>query len=280
MPNFIRKVLRLKKKAKWVGLLATSLFVLTACGTGPVTSQSSGAWDQLIYWFASVIQFLSINGQIGIGIILFTILIRTLLLPLFQIQINSSRKMQELQPKLKALQAEYPGTDMESRQQLYEATQALYKENGVSMRSSMIPLLIQMPILLALFQALTRVEALKVGHFLWLNLGEPDPIFVLPVLAAGFTFLSTWLTNKSAIEKNMAMTVMTFAMPVMIFLFALPAASGVSLYWTVSNAYQVVQTLVFNNPFKIIAERQAKIDVEKELQSKKRKAQKKAKKKK
>ena len=278
--NFIRKVLRLKKKAKWVGLLATSLFVLTACGTGPVTSQSSGAWDQLIYWFASVIQFLSINGQIGIGIILFTILIRTLLLPLFQIQINSSRKMQELQPKLKALQAEYPGTDMESRQQLYEATQALYKENGVSMRSSMIPLLIQMPILLALFQALTRVEALKVGHFLWLNLGEPDPIFVLPVLAAGFTFFSTWLTNKSAIEKNMAMTVMTFAMPVMIFLFALPAASGVSLYWTVSNAYQVVQTLVFNNPFKIIAERQAKIDVEKELQSKKRKAQKKAKKKK
>lgn len=280
MPNFIRKVLRLKKKAKWVGLLATSLFVLTACGTGPVTSQSSGAWDQLIYWFASVIQFLSINGQIGIGIILFTILIRTLLLPLFQIQIKSSRKMQELQPKLKALQAEYPGTDMESRQQLYEATQALYKENGVSMRSSMIPLLIQMPILLALFQALTRVEVLKVGHFLWLNLGEPDPIFVLPVLAAGFTFLSTWLTNKSAIEKNMAMTVMTFAMPVMIFLFALPAASGVSLYWTVSNAYQVVQTLVFNNPFKIIAERQAKIDLEKELQSKKRKAQKKAKKKK
>ena len=280
MPNFIRKVLRLKKKAKWVGLLATSLFVLTGCGTGPVTSQSSGAWDQLIYWFASVIQFLSINGQIGIGIILFTILIRTLLLPLFQIQINSSRKMQELQPKLKALRTEYPGTDMESRQQLYEATQALYKENGVSMRSSMIPLLIQMPILLALFQALTRVEVLKVGHFLWLNLGEPDPIFVLPVLAAGFTFLSTWLTNKSAIEKNMAMTVMTFAMPVMIFLFALPAASGVSLYWTVSNAYQVVQTLVFNNPFKIIAERQAKIDAEKELQSKKRKAQKKAKKKK
>ncbi len=63
------------------------------------------------------------------------------------------------------LQAEYPGTDMESRQQLYEATQALYKENGVSMRASMIPLFIQMPILLALFQALTRVEALKVGHF-------------------------------------------------------------------------------------------------------------------
>ncbi len=124
------------------------------------------------------------------------------------------------------LQAEYPGTDMESRQQLYEATQALYKENGVSMRASMIPLFIQMPILLALFQALTRVEALKVGHFLWLNLGEPDPFFILPIMAAVFTFLSSWLTNKSAIEKNMAMTIMTYVMPVMIFFFAVAAASG------------------------------------------------------
>ncbi len=151
----------IEKKVKWAGLLVASLIVLTACGTGPVTSQSTDAWDRLIYWFASIIQFLSINGQIGIGIILFTILIRTLLLPLFQIQMNSSRKMQELQPQLKKLQAEYPGTDMESRQQLYEATQALYKENGVSMRASMIPLFIQMPILLALFQALTRVGSLE-----------------------------------------------------------------------------------------------------------------------
>lgn len=271
----------MKKKIKWVGLLCASLLVLTACGgTGPVTSQSTDAWDRLIYWFASVIQFLSINGQIGIGIVLFTVLMRTLLLPLFQVQMNSSRKMQELQPQLKKLQEQYAGKDMESRQQLYEATQALYKENGVSMKSSLIPLFIQMPILLALFQALTRVEALKVGQFLWLNLGEPDAFFILPILAAGFTFLSSWLTNKAAIEKNMAMTVMTYAMPVMIFFFALPAASGVSLYWTVSNAYQVAQTLVFNNPFKIIAERQAKINAEKERQAKIRRAQKKAQKKK
>lgn len=272
--------MRLKKKAKWAGLLTVSLLVLTACGTGPVTSQSPGAWDQLIYWFASVIRFLSINGQIGIGIILFTILIRTLLLPLFQIQSNSSRKMQELQPKLKELQAQYPGTDMDSRQQLYEATQALYKEHGVSMKSSFIPLLIQMPILLALFQALSRVEFLKIGHFLWLNLGETDPYFILPVLAAVFTFLSTWLTNKAALEKNGAMTIMTYVMPVLIFFFALSAASGVALYWTVSNAYQVLQTLAFNNPYKIIAERQAKVDAEKERQAKIRKAQKKARKKK
>ncbi|HFI0148664.1 TPA: YidC/Oxa1 family membrane protein insertase [Streptococcus suis] len=270
----------MKKKIKWAGLLIASLFILTACGTGPVTSQSTEAWDRLIYWFASVIQFLSINGQIGIGIILFTILIRTILLPLFQIQMNSSRKMQELQPQLKKLQEEYPGSDMESRQKLYEETQKLYKENGVNMSSSMWPLFIQMPILLALFQALTRVEALKVGHFLWLNLGEPDPYFIWPILAAVFTFFSSWLANKAAIEKNGAMTAMMYAMPILIFFFAMTSASGVALYWTVSNAYQVAQTMLLNNPFKIIAERQAKINAEKERQAKIRRAQKKAQKKK
>ncbi|HFU4203199.1 TPA: YidC/Oxa1 family membrane protein insertase [Streptococcus suis] len=270
----------MKKKIKWTGLLLMSLLILTACGTGEVTSQSTGAWDQLIYWFASIIQFLSINGQIGIGIILFTLLIRTILLPLYQIQMKSSRKMQELQPQLKQLQEQYAGKDMESRQSLYEATQKLYKENGVSMTSSMWPLFIQMPILLALFQALTRVEALKVGHFLWLNLGEADSYFVLPVLAAIFTFLSSWLANKAAPERNIAMTIMTYAIPLLIFSFAVTAASGVALYWTVSNAYQVAQTLLLNNPFKIIAERQAKLDAEKERRTKIRKAQKKARKKK
>lgn len=270
----------LKKKVKWAGLLTLTLLVLTACGTGEVTSQSTGAWDQLIYWFASIIQFLSINGQIGIGIILFTLLIRTLLLPLFQFQMNSTRKMQELQPQIRELQERYAGKDMESRQLLAEATQKLYKDNGVNMYASFIPLLIQMPILIALFQALTRVEALKVGHFLWLNLGETDPYFILPILAAVFTFLSSWLTNKAAPEKNGAMTVMTYVMPIMIFMFAVTAASGVALYWTVSNAFQVFQTLLFNNPFKIQAERQAKIDAEKERQAKIRRAQKKARRKK
>lgn len=270
----------MKKKLKWTSLLALSLVFLSACGTSAVTSESSGAWEQLIYWFAKVIQFLSINGHIGIGIILFTILIRTILLPLFQIQMKSTRKMQEIQPQLRELQERYSGTDMESRTRLTEATQALYRENDIKMSSSFLPFLIQLPILMALFQALTRVDFLKVGQFLWLNLGEPDPYFILPILAAFFTFLSMWLSNKSALEKNGVTTAMTYLMPLMILWFAINAASGVALYWAVSNAYQVFQTLLLNNPFKIVAERQAKLDAEKERQAKIRRAQKKARKRK
>ena len=257
-----------------------SSLVLAACGTSEVTSQSTDLWEKFVFFFAETIRFLSFNSSLGIGIILFTIVIRTVLLPVFQIQMNSSRKMQEAQPHIKALQAKYPGKDMESRNLLATETQKLYKELGVNPLASFIPLFIQMPVLLALFQALTRVEFMKTGHFLWLNLGATDPTFILPLLAALFTFFSTWLSNKALPERNGGMTVMMYLMPVMIFFFALYAASGVALYWAVSNAYQVVQTLLLSNPFKIIAEREAKERSERQLEQKKKRALKKAQKKK
>ena len=72
--------------------------VLTACGTSQVTAQSTGGWERFVYFFAEAIRFLSFGGSIGVGIIVFTIVIRTVLLPLFQYQMNSTRKMQEIQP--------------------------------------------------------------------------------------------------------------------------------------------------------------------------------------
>lgn len=270
----------MNKKYKLGFMLGSALLFLTACGTSKVTDQSNDLWEKMVYLFAETIRFLSFNGSIGIGIILFTILIRTVLLPVFQFQINSSRKMQEIQPLLKKLQSKYPGKDMESRTLLLEEQRKLYKEKGVNPYASLLPLLIQMPVLFALFQALTRVEFLKTGQFLWLNLGASDPFYILPILAALFTFLSTWLSNKSLTEKNGALLFMMYAMPVMIFFFAVYAASGVALYWSVSNAYQVLQTLIFSNPFKIISEREAKEKAEYKLKIKKQRALKKAQKKK
>lgn len=270
----------MKKKSKFAGLLLLSSLLLTACGTSEVTSQSTDLWERIVYFFAEIIQFLSFGGSTGIGIILFTIIIRTVLLPVFQIQMNSSRKMQEVQPHIKALQQKYPGKDMESKNLLATETQKLYKELGVNPMASFIPLFVQMPVLIALYQALTRVAFLKTGHFLWLNLAETDPYYILPVLAALFTFLSSWLNNKGLAERNGAATAMTYVMPIMIFWFALTFSSGVALYWTVSNAYQVAQTLILSNPFKMIAEREAKANAEREKEEKKKRAFRKAQKKK
>lgn len=74
----------------------------------------------------------------------------------------------------------------------------------------------------------------------------------------------------------MAMTMMTYVMPIMIFFFGFRLASGVVLYWAVSNAFQVFQILLLNNPFKIIAKRKAEEEAEKERAAKIRRAKKKA----
>ena len=73
-----------------------ALLILAACGRSQITSQSSGIWERFVYFFAEIIRFLSINGNIGVGIILFTLLIRILLMPLYHIQLKSGQKMQEI----------------------------------------------------------------------------------------------------------------------------------------------------------------------------------------
>lgn len=88
------------------------------------------------------------------------------------------------------------------------------------------------------------------------ELRNADPTFILPILAAIFTFASTYLSSMSQIESNASMKIMNFVMPVMILVMGVNLASGLSLYWVVSNAFQVVQTLLINNPFKIRKERE------------------------
>ena len=273
-----------KKKLQLTNLLGLSLFIMTACATNSIasdiTADSTDFWSKFVYFFAEIIRFLSFGISIGVGIILFTILIRTILLPVFQTQMVASRKMQEAQPRIKALREQYPGRDMESRTKLDQEMRKVYKELGIKHSSSLWPILIQMPVLLALFQALSRVDFLKTGYFLWINLGGADTSFVLPILAAVFTFLSSWLSNKALSEKSGATTGMMYGMPILIFVFAISSPSGVALYWAVSNAYQVLQIYFLNNPFKIIAEREAAAQAEKDLEGKKRRALKKAQKKK
>ncbi|SJZ97815.1 YidC/Oxa1 family membrane protein insertase [Pilibacter termitis] len=272
-----------KKRLKQLSVSLGAIFLLltlSGCGTSTITENSSGGWDKFVWIFGSIIKALSLGENVGVGIILFTIVIRIILLPLMHFQTKSMRKTQELQPEVKKLQAQFPGKDPESRRQLNEATQRLYAENNVNPYIGCLPLLVQMPVLMALYQAISRIEELHQGHFLWLNLAEKDPFLILPILAALFTLASSWLSMKASADQNGMTKTMTYLMPAMIFFFALSVASGISLYWTVSNAFQVIQTLMLNNPFKIQKEREEKERAEREKEKAKRKALKKALKKK
>ena len=269
-----------KKALALFGALSLVL-VLSACSTDPVNSQSTGFWDHYIIWnFVRAIKALSnlFGGSYGWGIIIFTIIVRIIILPLMFYQMKSSRKTMDLQPQLKELQAKYPDRDQDSMRAMQEEQRKLYAEAGVNPVAGCLPLLVQMPVLLALYQAIFRSQELKTGTFMWMQLGDKDPYFVLPVLAAIFTFATSKLSMMSQPDTGQkGMTAaMTYGMPLMIFITALNVPAALSLYWVITNAFSVGQTLLINNPFKINRERaekeQAKKDRERDLKKAKKRA--------
>ena len=269
-----------KKALALFGALSLVL-VLSACSTDPVNSQSTGFWDHYIIWnFVRAIKALSnlFGGSYGWGIIIFTIIVRIIILPLMFYQIKSSRKTMDLQPQLKELQAKYPDRDQDSMRAMQEEQRKLYAEAGVNPVAGCLPLLVQMPVLLALYQAIFRSQELKTGTFMWMQLGDKDPYFILPVLAAIFTFATSKLSMMSQPDTGQkGMTAaMTYGMPLMIFITALNVPAALSLYWVITNAFSVGQTLLINNPFKINRERaekeQAKKNRERDLKKAKKRA--------
>ncbi|SFH89958.1 YidC/Oxa1 family membrane protein insertase [Pisciglobus halotolerans] len=249
-----------------LGILSLTV-VLAACGTDPISAESTGFWDRyIVYNFSRIIIWLSnfLGGNYGVGIIAFTLLVRIILLPVTYYQTKSSRKMTDVQPQLKELQEKYSSKDTETKEKLREETSKLYEEAGVNPAAGCLPLLIQMPVLIALYQSISRTEVLRTGHFLWVNLGTPDPLFIMPILAALLTLATSKLTSMSQLQKNSSMAIMTYMMPVMILFITISLPSALGLYFVISNGFSVAQTLLLNNPFKIRKEREEKIRAEKE----------------
>ncbi|GAO99141.1 membrane protein insertase YidC [Fructobacillus ficulneus] len=272
---------RLRKWITTIGFLPLLLASVAIVGivladlsyTGHVAG--NGLWGGFVGLFIRSILGVSswFSSSYGLGIIVFTILVRFVILPLMVYQIDSMKKMQSVQGEIKALQDQYPGRDTESRQLLAAAQQALYKERGISPFASMLPLLVQMPVLIALYQGIHNSPVLRSGEFLWLNLGKQDPYFILPILAALFTFGSSWLSTQANPQQNAMTKVMPFIFPFVILLTALAVPAAVSLYWVVGNLFQMIQTFFLQNPFKLKQEREAALRLEKEKARKIKKAQ-------
>ncbi|GAB6092994.1 YidC/Oxa1 family membrane protein insertase [Furfurilactobacillus curtus] len=258
-------------------LIATASLFLAACGKQAITSHSTGFWDHtILYNMSQFIIWLSKFGGYGMGIIWITLIIRIIILPLMIYQTRSMRKMQEIQPQISALQKKYSSRDAATQQKLQEETRKLYAEVGYNPVSGCLPMLVQLPVIWALYQAIYRTEVLKTGNFLWMHLGDRDPYFILPILAALFTWVSSWLSVKSQPETNSMNAVMVWGMPVIIFFTALSVPTALSLYWVISNAFQAGQTLLIQNPWQINRERAAKQAAKKAQEQARQRAIKKA----
>ncbi|AXX65332.1 MAG: membrane protein insertase YidC [Lactobacillus sp.] len=275
----------MSKKKKRLLLLVSMLFLVVLVVSGcsninePITKSSPGFWNHyVLYQFSRFILWLAslVGNSYGWAIVIFTVVVRIILLPLNWWQIRSMNKQMKVQPQMKALQEKYSAKDMETQQKLQEETKKLYAEAGVNPVAGCLPLLIQLPVMWALYQAIYRTTELRNGHFLWMELGKPDPIYVLPILAALFTFISTWIANLSQPDQPQSTKMMMWFMPFMILIPAITIASAISVYWVVSNAFQVLQTLLLQNPFKYRREQQEKLEQEKQRQKALRKAKKRA----
>ena len=178
-------------------------------------------------------------GNWGLAIIAITIIVKSLMYPLTKAQYTSMAKMRALQPKMAALKEKY-GDD---RQKFGQATMEMYKKEKVNPMGGCFPILLQMPIFLALFYVFLESTELRHAEFmLWLtDLSAQDPYYVLPILFGASMFITQKL-QPMTVTDPMQQKMMTF-MPVIFSVFFLWFPSGLVLYWLVSNLISIAQML-------------------------------------
>lgn len=206
-----------------------------------------GMWRWICYplvWILNV--FNAWIPNYGVAIILLTILVRILFWPLTHKSTVGMKKMQEIQPLMKEIQKKYK----DNPQRLQQETWALYKNHKVNPMSSCLPMLIQIPVFIALFNVLRSAVELRYAPFLWIaDLSEPEGLFaswfpfgglnILPILMALTMALQSALTPSTG-DKSQQRMMMIF-MPVMMLVMFYSFPSALSLYWTLSQVFSIVQ---------------------------------------
>lgn len=210
-------------------------------------------------------------GNYGISIIIFTLVTKLLLFPLTLKQLQSSRQQQLIQPKMKEISEKYKNDKDKQSQALLE----LYKEHGINPFSGCLPLLIQLPIIIGLFNALREpgvyvfadsvelLEAATHQAFLWIpNLSKPDllmnilpdnvPEFMnnlpglMPIISAAFTYIQ--MSSTPGMDNGgSSMKIMAIIMPAMFLMWGTSLSAGLILYWTISSIFQFIQQKITTN---------------------------------
>jgi len=220
-----------------------------------------------------------VGGNFGVAIILFTILIRVITHPLMVSQIKGSTKMQEMQSSKEWLdiQKKYKG----DKEKLAQAQMRFYKEIGYNPLSSCLPSIIQIPIIFGLYQSILRalaasplqlltltrtvsplfISLLHVNvadivplnsQFLWMNLGQPERVYmfgygvpILAIIVALTTYVQSKVTIPTSANPNdqgaMMGKMMALYMPLLLGYFALTFASGLAVYFIISNLAGIAQ---------------------------------------
>lgn len=206
-----------------------------------------GMWRWVCYptvWLLNA--FNSMIPNFGIAILILTLFVRIVFWPLTHKSTISMRKMQEIQPKMKELREKFKDNPQRMQQETFQ----LYRDHQVNPMSSCLPMLVQIPVFIALFTVLRSAVELRYAPFLWIaDLSEPENLFpgvfpfgglnILPILMAVTMGLQSALTPSTGDKNQQRM--MTVMMPAMMLFMFYSFPSALSLYWTVSQILSIAQ---------------------------------------
>lgn len=197
--------------------------------------------------------FYSWTGNYGLSLILLTLLIKLITWPLTQKQLESTKKMQALEPERKKLQEKFKN----DKEKMNQALMELWKENKVNPAAGCVPLLIQFPVLIGMFQMLRAPDkiAAAIPDFspLFLGVNMTSLVSELPIAIAAFavivtggtTFLQQFLTMSGG-DKNTKM--MLYIMPLMLAYFSYTFPAGLVLYWGLNSVLSVLHHFIIKTP--------------------------------
>lgn len=263
----------MKKQHRFLLLMMPLVVMLTGCGTPvPLTTDPSGIWDWGVYLLAQLIVQLGhiFGDNIGWGLVLATLIVRVAMIPLYRKQIRSTEAMNKIQPEMKKIQDKYKNidkSDKDAQMRQQQEMSALYKRYGVNPLAGCLPLIIQMPILFAFYDAIQGLlmngtyvgEAANIGlmnlthgvgmssQFLGFELS--DRVLLFAILAALTTWISTKLSmlgteTPEGAAGDVSKSMLTI-MPIMILFMGWTLPGALSIYWLVGNLVTIAQTAYF-----------------------------------
>jgi YidC/Oxa1 family membrane protein insertase len=258
-----------KKMKRWLlagAMLSTTLF-LSGCIRLDEAGEPQGPFSELMNnWLVIPTQQLlewlgEFLGSYGLAIIVLTVVIRVIILPIGLKQqrnmMESQMKMAAIKPVTDEIQAEMKETnDPTEKQELQAELMEVYKENDINMfaqLSGCLPMLVQMPVFLAMFFAVQHSAAIANATWLGIPLGERNLLLAILTGLVHFAhgkFMHTGMSGADSDQKQPGGSMMTLTMPVMLFFFAWQSNAGLALYWLVGGFVQVGQSLLTNLYYK------------------------------
>lgn len=251
--------MKISKKILFSAQMLALVTLLTGCMQFDENKNPTGfIYEYLVVPTGNAIVWLAelLGGNYGMAIIVITIIVRVLIMPLNFSQMKKSMVQQErmkyIKPELEDIQRrQKEASTQEEKAEISQEMMMLYKENNISMTGGVgcLPILIQMPIFTAMYQAVNLTPQIAESSFLGINLGNPSPM--LAILAGVSYYFQSKISMQDMPEEQKAqMKSMMFMSPLMILFFSWSSPAGLALYWLAGGIFAVAQTYLQNKLIK------------------------------